>query len=58
MNVDTIREFCLAFPGATENMQWGDELCFKIGGKIFAICGLDNPRLLLQVHARNLCGVD
>jgi predicted DNA-binding protein (MmcQ/YjbR family) len=48
MNVDTIREFCLAFPGATENMQWGDELCFKIGGKIFAICGLDNPRLCFK----------
>ena len=36
MNVDQIREYCLAFPGATENLQWGDDLCFKVGGKIFA----------------------
>jgi predicted DNA-binding protein (MmcQ/YjbR family) len=36
MNVDTIREFCLEFPEATENLQWGDDLCFKISGKIFA----------------------
>ena len=48
MNVDTIREFCLAFPQATENMQWGDDLCFKIGGKIFAIVSLDNPRLCFK----------
>ena len=48
MNVDTIRDFCLAFPGATEKLQWGDDLCFKIGGKIFAIVGLDNPRLCFK----------
>jgi len=48
MNVDTVREFCLAFPQATENLQWGDDLCFKVGGKIFAIVGLDNPRLCFK----------
>ena len=48
MNVDTIREYCLSFPHATENLQWGDDLCFKIGGKIFAILGLDNPRLCFK----------
>ncbi|MGA8500439.1 MAG: MmcQ/YjbR family DNA-binding protein [Candidatus Sulfotelmatobacter sp.] len=48
MNVDAIREFCLAFPRATEKLQWGDDLCFKIGGKIFAIAGLDNPRLCFK----------
>jgi predicted DNA-binding protein (MmcQ/YjbR family) len=48
MKVDTIREFCLAFPQATENLQWGDDLCFKIGGKIFAMLGLDNPRLCFK----------
>lgn len=48
MNVDTIRDFCLAFPRATEKLQWGDDLCFKIGGKIFTIVGLDNPRLCFK----------
>jgi predicted DNA-binding protein (MmcQ/YjbR family) len=48
MNTDTIREFCLAFPQATENLQWGDDLCFKIRGKIFAIASLDNPRLCFK----------
>ena len=48
MNVDTIREFCLSFPEATEKLQWGDDLCFKISGKIFTIVGLDNPRLCFK----------
>jgi predicted DNA-binding protein (MmcQ/YjbR family) len=48
MKVDAIREYCLAFPAATENLQWGDDLCFKIRGKIFVIVGLDNPQLCLK----------
>jgi len=48
MNVDTIREFCLTFPQAKENLQWGDDLCFKIGGKIFAIVSLDNARICFK----------
>lgn len=48
MNVDTIREFCLFFPQATENLQWGDDLCFKIRGKIFTIVSLDDPRLCFK----------
>jgi len=48
MNVDSIRAFCLSFPSATEKLQWGDELCFKIGGKIFVMLGLDNPRLCFK----------
>ena len=45
MNVDAIREFCLAFPGSAEKLQWGDALCFKVKGRMFAVLGLDNPRL-------------
>lgn len=48
MKVDPIREFCLSFPDATETLQWEDNLCFKIRGKIFAMVGLDNPRLCFK----------
>jgi predicted DNA-binding protein (MmcQ/YjbR family) len=48
MNVDEIRAYCLAFPAATENLQWGDDLCFKVRGKIFVMLGLDNPRLCFK----------
>jgi predicted DNA-binding protein (MmcQ/YjbR family) len=48
MNTEAIREFCLSFPHATENLQWGDDLCFKVRGKIFVMLGLDNPRLCFK----------
>lgn len=41
MDVDSIRNFCLSFPQAKENLQWGAELCFKVRGKIFAMVGLE-----------------
>jgi predicted DNA-binding protein (MmcQ/YjbR family) len=48
MDVDSIRAFCLAFPNATEKLQWGEELCFKVGGKIFVMLGLDTLRLCFK----------
>jgi predicted DNA-binding protein (MmcQ/YjbR family) len=42
MNVDSIRRYCLSFPHAKENLQWVDELCFKIAGKIFVMLGLES----------------
>jgi predicted DNA-binding protein (MmcQ/YjbR family) len=42
MDVESIRRYCLCFPQATENLQWGDELCFKVGGKIFATLSLSS----------------
>lgn len=48
MNTDELRKYCLSFPAASENLQWDDELCFKIGGKIFFMLGLDNPRMCFK----------
>jgi predicted DNA-binding protein (MmcQ/YjbR family) len=42
MDLDSLRRYCLSFPQATENLQWEDELCFKVAGKIFAMLGLDS----------------
>ncbi|MGA8213971.1 MAG: MmcQ/YjbR family DNA-binding protein [Candidatus Sulfotelmatobacter sp.] len=35
----------MSFPNAGEKLQWGDALCFKVNGKMFAVLGLDNLRL-------------
>ncbi len=35
MDVDAIREYCLSFPGATEDLQWGECLLFRVAKKIF-----------------------
>ncbi len=40
MDVDSIREYCIAFPEATESLQWSDDLCFKIRGRIFVTVAL------------------
>jgi predicted DNA-binding protein (MmcQ/YjbR family) len=40
MNVELLRRYCLSFPQAKENLQWGDDLCFKVGGEIFAVLAL------------------
>jgi predicted DNA-binding protein (MmcQ/YjbR family) len=42
MNAESIRKYCLSFPQAAENLQWEDNLCFKIAGKIFVMLGLDS----------------
>src|SRR3954469_19511930 len=42
MNLDQLREFCLAFPGATEDIKWGADLCFSVGGKRFCVTGADS----------------
>ena len=42
MDFESLRRFCLALPGATEDMPWADDLCFKVNGKIFAGVGLSS----------------
>lgn len=36
MNTDWVRGVCMKMPHATESLQWGDDLVFKVGGKMFA----------------------
>src|SRR6266436_6749340 len=37
MDIESVRAYCLSFPHATENVQWGNDLVFKIAGKMFAV---------------------
>jgi predicted DNA-binding protein (MmcQ/YjbR family) len=36
VDIDWVREYCMSMPHATESLQWGDDLVFKVGGKMFA----------------------
>jgi predicted DNA-binding protein (MmcQ/YjbR family) len=45
-DADWLRELCLSFPDATEKLQWGENLCFKVRGKIFAIVDLSEGSLV------------
>lgn len=42
MDLESVRRYCLSFPHATEGLQWGDDLLFRIAGKIFAVVVLNN----------------
>jgi len=42
MNLERLRNCCMGFPGATEQIQWGEDLVFKVGGKMFAVAAT-NP---------------
>jgi predicted DNA-binding protein (MmcQ/YjbR family) len=55
MDIDSIRRCCLALPHATENVQWGYDLCFKISGKLFAVTPLEPApvRLSFKASAEN-----
>lgn len=48
MNIDSTREYCMSLPHATENVQWGADLCFKIAGKLFAVMALEPSDHLLS----------
>jgi predicted DNA-binding protein (MmcQ/YjbR family) len=51
MNVDWIREVCLSFAGTTEQIQWGSDLLFKVGGKMFAVAPLEPAPVCLSFKA-------
>jgi predicted DNA-binding protein (MmcQ/YjbR family) len=42
MNIEQLRKFCLSFPGATEDIKWGADLCFCVGEKMFCVTGADS----------------
>ena len=41
VDVDWVRNLCLKFPYATEEVTWGADLTFRISGKIFAVTVLE-----------------
>jgi len=41
MDAESVRQFCLSLPKVTEDVQWGSDLLFRIGNKMFAVVALD-----------------
>ncbi len=48
LSIDWIRAICMALPHVTETVQWGDNLVFKAGGKIFVIAPLEPANTCLS----------
>lgn len=41
MNIESLRTRCLSFPGTTEDVKWGNDLCFLVGEKMFCVTSAD-----------------
>lgn len=41
MDIESVRKFCLALPHVTEDVQWENDLLFRIGNKMFAVVSLE-----------------
>ncbi|RTY92406.1 MmcQ/YjbR family DNA-binding protein [Flavobacterium sp. GT3R68] len=41
MNIEELQKLCKSLPHVTEDIKWGNDLCFCIGGKMFCVAGLN-----------------
>jgi predicted DNA-binding protein (MmcQ/YjbR family) len=41
MSVEWVRRYCMGLPHTTETVQWGNNLVFKVGGKMYAVAALE-----------------
>jgi predicted DNA-binding protein (MmcQ/YjbR family) len=43
MNTETLRATCLSLPAVAEEVKWGADLVFTIGGKMFCVTSFEDP---------------
>jgi predicted DNA-binding protein (MmcQ/YjbR family) len=48
MDAEWLRKICLALPHTTEQIQWGYDLVFKVGGKMYAVAPLEPAPVCLS----------
>lgn len=46
MDIEKLRSICLAFPAATEDIKWENDLCFLVAGKMFCVTSLTPPHTI------------
>jgi predicted DNA-binding protein (MmcQ/YjbR family) len=42
MKLDDIQKICRSLDNVTEDIKWGQDLCFNIGGKMFLVTAPDS----------------
>lgn len=43
MDIEFIRKNCTTLKAVTEDIKWGNDLVFSVGGKMFCVVGLEPP---------------
>ena len=46
MTLDILRSLCTSLPHVTEDIKWGNDLCFSIGGKMFCATSMNIPLMV------------
>src|SRR5438034_4915971 len=46
MTIETVRAICRGLPSVTEDIKWGHDLCFSVGGKMFVAMDIEPPHAI------------
>ena len=52
MLAQDVRAVCMSLPDTTETVQWGCDLVFKVGGKMYAVTPLELRACACRSSAR------
>jgi predicted DNA-binding protein (MmcQ/YjbR family) len=44
MSLEPLRRYAASLPGATRDIKWGADECYSIGGKMFAVFGIERGK--------------
>lgn len=44
MDIEWLRNICLSLPATSEDIKWGNNLCFMVAEKMFCLADLDHPQ--------------
>jgi predicted DNA-binding protein (MmcQ/YjbR family) len=50
-HVEWVRELCLSLPHTTEDIQWGNDLLFRVARKIFCVVPLE-PQVVVKLSVK------
>ena len=44
MNFESLRKYCGTLPGTTRDIKWGADECYSVGGKMYAVFGIERGK--------------
>lgn len=44
--LEILADFCRKLPGASEDIKWGNDLVFSVGGKMFCVFSIEREKLV------------
>jgi len=55
MNSQQLEQFCLSLPGTTQDVKWGNDLCYVVAQKMYCVTALEGPfKVSLKVRKEEM----